>query len=70
MLRAVRTALVKSTLSIVLVHTAIAIMVSPSTYRAIDKLRQALIWTGTNTVSGARCLVGWSKVARPTELGA
>jgi hypothetical protein len=50
-------ALVKSTLSAIPVHTAIAISVSPSIYRAIDKLQCSFISTDSDAVCGGRCLV-------------
>jgi hypothetical protein len=35
----------------------------------MDKIRCDFIWTGTDTTLGGQCLVAWSKVARPVELG-
>jgi hypothetical protein len=39
------------------------------TYKAIDELRRAFIWTGSDMASGGHCLVSWSRVTRPVELG-
>jgi hypothetical protein len=69
MSRAGRTSLVKSTLSAIAIHTFIVVHVSLAVYRAINKLMRAFIWPGSDTVQGGRCLVAWSKVTRPSELG-
>jgi hypothetical protein len=69
MSRAGRTTLVKVTLSAILVHISIAVKVSPWIFRAIDKLRRGFIWTGSDSAVGGKCMVAWTKVARPTELG-
>jgi hypothetical protein len=64
-----RTTLTKVTLFAILVHISIAVKVSPWIYHAIDKLRRGFIWTGFDSASGGKCLVGWAKVAQPTEFG-
>jgi hypothetical protein len=69
MSRAGRTTLTKVTLSAILVHVSIVVMVHPWVHNAIDKIRRAFIWTGSNSVVGGRCMVAWAKVTWPTELG-
>ena len=64
-----RTALVKATLSAITVHTSIAICLSPWAISAIDKLRRAFIWAGTDAVAGGKCKVAWPLVTRPRDLG-
>jgi hypothetical protein len=68
MARAGRTTLVKAILSTIPIHVTITVEIAPTIYKAIDKLRRALIRTGSNTTSGGCCLVTWPKVARPQEL--
>jgi hypothetical protein len=64
-----RTTLTKVTLSTIPIHTSIAVAMPRGTYKAIDKLRRAFIWTGTDTVLGGHCLVAWPRVTQPVELG-
>jgi hypothetical protein len=62
------TALVKSMLSAILVHTSIAVKVCPTVCRDIDKIHRAFIWCGTSTTSGGRFMVAWPKITQPIEL--
>ena len=52
-----RTALVKATLSAILVHMAIAPCLSPWALEQIDKRRRAFIWCGEQTISAGKCKV-------------
>lgn len=52
--------------------TLTAIPIYLNCYRAINalnKLFKAFLWTGTKMVSTGKCLVAWSKVTRPKDLG-
>jgi hypothetical protein len=69
MSRAGHTTLTKGTLSAIPSHVTMAVKVAPWINKAVDKLRNAFIWTGTDTVQGVKCLVAWSRVTRPSELG-
>jgi hypothetical protein len=64
-----RTSLVKSTLSAMPHHISIAVKLSPSTLRGIDKIRQGFIWCGTSSAFGGWCKVAWPNVTRTIELG-
>jgi hypothetical protein len=64
-----RTTLAKVTLSAILIHISIAVKVHPGALKDIDRLRRAFVWAGSDKVAGSRCLVVWSKITRPSELG-
>jgi hypothetical protein len=46
------TTLTKAALSAIPIHVTIAVAVSPTINKLIDKLRRAFIWTGTDTAFG------------------
>jgi hypothetical protein len=57
MSRAGRALLVKVKMSVVPVHTAIALTISPWAIKCIDKRQRAFLWRGTESVAGGQCLV-------------
>jgi hypothetical protein len=65
MARAGRTTLAKVTPSAIPIHISIAVKVQPGALKDIDGLG----WAGSGKVAGGRCLVAWSKITRPSELG-
>ena len=67
--KAGRAVLVKSKLSAIPVHTAMAVALSPWALKCIDKRRRAFLWSGTEEVAGGKCLLAWPGVCRPAELG-
>jgi hypothetical protein len=69
MSRAGRVTLTNTTLSSIPVHVSIAVTVSTWILKVIDKLRRAFKWTGSEAANGGQCLVAWSRVTRPVELG-
>jgi hypothetical protein len=66
MSRACRTTLTKVTLPAVPIHICIAVKVALWTLWAIDRIRRGFIWTGSDSATGGKCMVAWSKVTRPT----
>ncbi|WVZ66620.1 hypothetical protein U9M48_015811 [Paspalum notatum var. saurae] len=64
-----RTVLVKSTLSAIPIHTAIATCLSPWAIGAIDKLRGSFLWSGSAISVAGRCKVAWPRLCRPIEYG-
>jgi hypothetical protein len=69
MSRAGQTALTEATLFAVPVHVSITVQVHPWIIKMVDKFRRAFTWVGTEIVQGGQCLVTWSKVTKPKELG-
>jgi hypothetical protein len=69
MSRAGRAVLVKVKMSVVPVHIAIALMISPWAISCINKHRRASLWRGTDSVAGSQCMVAWPMVCRLAELG-
>jgi len=57
-----RTTLISATLSVV-------VCLSPWAVKAIDKVRRAFLWSGTESVSAGRCKVAWATCSRPKQLG-
>jgi hypothetical protein len=64
-----RMALISATLCAVSVHTMITVCVSPWAVKAIDKVRRAFLWSGTESVNAVRCRVAWMTCSRPKQLG-
>lgn len=62
-----RLALVKSTLSAILVHISISCCLSSW---AIDRHRRAFLWYGTDRALGGRCKVAWPITCAPKCYGA
>ncbi|WVZ83247.1 hypothetical protein U9M48_030415 [Paspalum notatum var. saurae] len=64
-----RSVLVKSTLSAIPVHVAIASGLSRWAIGAIDRLRRSFLWSGAASAVPGRCKVAWSRLCRPMVYG-
>ena len=67
--KAGRTVLIKSKLSVIPIHTALAIEISPWVIKCIDKLRRSFLWNGGASAKGGCCAIAWHKVCWLPELG-
>jgi hypothetical protein len=38
-------------------------------YKAVDKIQRGYLWRGRREAKGGHCLVTWSVVCRPLQLG-
>ncbi|WVZ99622.1 hypothetical protein U9M48_044891, partial [Paspalum notatum var. saurae] len=61
--------LIKSTLSAIPVHISIATCLSAWAIKAIDRLRRAFLWSGSEVLGRGQCKVAWRSPSRPVEYG-
>jgi hypothetical protein len=52
-----------------IVYHAMALDLPPWAIKAIDKIRRNYLWRGRKETRGGHCMIAWSKVTRPKELG-
>lgn len=64
-----RLTLVKAVLSAVPVHQLIALDCPKWVLKAIEKIMRGFLWKGRKEAKGGHCLVSWSRVCRPLDLG-
>ena len=64
-----RAMLVKAVLAAIPIYLLLAMDVPRWLVKAIDKRRRAFLWKGRKEVHGGHCLLAWTKVSRPKELG-
>lgn len=64
-----RLALLKSTLSAIPGHIMINIALPPWAIRAPTKIMKVFLWIGTDALANGKCIVAWSAVQRPLQLG-
>jgi hypothetical protein len=67
--KAGRNILVQAVLTSMLVYLLLALDLPTKALEAIDKIRRGFLWKGRKDVRGGHCLIAWSKVARPPNLG-
>jgi hypothetical protein len=61
--------LIKMTMTVIPIHTCIAVGIPPWLLRAIRRLMTTFLWTSTDMVQARKCLVAWKRVQRPLQLG-
>jgi hypothetical protein len=64
-----RLVLIRTTLSVIPTYTAISIGMLPRLRKAQRRIMTAFLWTGSDAVSGGKCLIVWSQVQRLLPLG-
>lgn len=64
-----RVALAKSVLTAIPIHHLIVLQCPKWVYKAINKIIRGFVWKGRREVQGGHCLVGWTRVCRPSDLG-
>jgi hypothetical protein len=64
-----RLTLIKSTLAVVPVHTAIDLELPAWVRKAMVKIMCSFLWTGTDSVQGGKCAVAWNSIQWPLSLG-
>jgi hypothetical protein len=52
-----------------LIYPAMAVDFPQWAYKAVDKIRHGYLWRGRREAKGGHCLVAWSVVCRPLQLG-
>jgi hypothetical protein len=64
MQRSSRLVLIRTTLSAIPTYTAISIDIPPWLHKALRRIMTAFLCTGSDVVSGGKCLIVWSQVQR------
>ena len=61
--------MVRSVLSAILVYLLTSIRVPKQVLKDIDKMRRRFLWAGDSEISGGKCKVAWTSVAKPVDFG-
>jgi hypothetical protein len=62
-------ALIKTTLSAISIYTAISLKLQPWVINAMNCNMKGFLWMGRDMVQGGKCIVAWSRVQPPLDLG-
>jgi hypothetical protein len=61
--------LIKTTLLVMPIYTFISIHLPPWLQKVLVRISKTFLWSSGEVVQGGKCLMVWSKVARPLDLG-
>jgi hypothetical protein len=67
--RSSRLALIKITLLAMPIHTTLSVELPPWAIRAMNRNMKIFLWMGSDVIHGGKCIVAWSRVQRPLDLG-
>jgi hypothetical protein len=60
---------VKTTHSAMPIYMVMSLDLSAWLHKAFEKVMKGFLWSGSDEVQGGKCLVAWSRVQRPLDLG-
>jgi hypothetical protein len=64
-----RLILVEPVLSAIAIFHLLSLDPPPWVFKAIDKIRRAFLWKGTDAMKGGKFLVNWNTICHPKPLG-
>jgi hypothetical protein len=64
-----RLTLVKAVLTAIPIYHLLVLQCPKWVIKAIDKIRRGFLWKGRKDIKGGHCVVGWTRVCRPLNVG-